>query len=284
MTGFLCSNMKNNTIGKYIENEKKSQAISTKDLCRGICSLASYSRFKNSESIPDLLLLNCFLERLGHNPNSISFSCSEHEIYLFIFRNKIERAKNRNLELTKKLLCEYKTFNNNTVINEQFIDMIQGYICLSEYNILDAISYFSSALNRTNLKYAFSDELVLHRYEFECLYQLSILEKNVSHLYYLYNFLKQKMDFHYLKKYYFGTISVSLAESYIENKAYESASKIIDNSIRYMQKENQTRNLLELLTLKAKLNEDFAGELSNLKIACESINDILLDMENHEYI
>ena len=272
------------TIGDYIDNKKRSLAISTTELCRGICSLATYSRLRNSESIPDLLLLNCLLERLGFDPNNINISCSEQEINLLMIRQKIEKLKENDIKHIKQLLSIYISHSRNNILHKQYIDFIQGRIFLFENNKEEAIKYFSSSIERTNLNKNLYDTLVLHRYEFECLYYLCILENDFSQLHALYHFLHYKNDFHYLKRCYYSEISISIAKNLIQNNDTSSAMIIIDNAIKYLQKENQIANLFELLSLKAEVSKEPYASSKPLRDMCLSINTILEDLKKNEHI
>ena len=39
--------------------------MNVKDICRGICSPSSYCMYENGEIVPDILLVNMFLDRMG---------------------------------------------------------------------------------------------------------------------------------------------------------------------------------------------------------------------------
>ena len=41
------------------------------DLCRGICSVASYSRIESGEAVIPLVMAQTFLERLGTDPGQL---------------------------------------------------------------------------------------------------------------------------------------------------------------------------------------------------------------------
>ena len=65
------------TLGEVFERERTNKKLSQKDLCAGICSAATYNRIEKNVIVPDKILIDTLLERLGCNPFMIEFvGCS----------------------------------------------------------------------------------------------------------------------------------------------------------------------------------------------------------------
>lgn len=48
-----------------LTKEREKQGISQERLCRGLCAVSALSRYENGERIPDRLLMNALIQRLG---------------------------------------------------------------------------------------------------------------------------------------------------------------------------------------------------------------------------
>lgn len=49
----------------FLTKEREKQGISQERLCRGLCAVSALSRYENGERIPDRLLMNALIQRLG---------------------------------------------------------------------------------------------------------------------------------------------------------------------------------------------------------------------------
>ena len=52
-------------IGRLLYGIRTKYEMNVKDICRGICSPSSYCMYENGEIVPDILLVNMFLDRMG---------------------------------------------------------------------------------------------------------------------------------------------------------------------------------------------------------------------------
>lgn len=71
--------MRKKHIGSLIEDLRKKQNISRKSLCEGLCESSILSKLELGESVPNILLVDRFLQRLGKSPDMFEVLLSDDE-------------------------------------------------------------------------------------------------------------------------------------------------------------------------------------------------------------
>lgn len=67
----------------FLTKEREKQGISQERLCRGLCVVSALSRYENGERIPDRLLMNALIQRLGKSSDELTtmISCQEYAYF-----------------------------------------------------------------------------------------------------------------------------------------------------------------------------------------------------------
>ena len=72
-----------NMFSGFLRKEREKRGISQERLCRGVCAVSALSRYENGERIPDRLLMNTLIERLGKSSDKLvtMISCQEYAYF-----------------------------------------------------------------------------------------------------------------------------------------------------------------------------------------------------------
>ncbi|MFR8019378.1 MAG: helix-turn-helix domain-containing protein [Mediterraneibacter gnavus] len=83
----------------FLRKEREKRGISQERLCRGVCAVSALSRYENGERIPDRLLMNTLIERLGKSSDKLVTMISCQEYAYFEWKSKVKET------LRKKKYC-----------------------------------------------------------------------------------------------------------------------------------------------------------------------------------
>jgi len=101
--------MRDKNVGKIIYTLRTCNHISQEKLARGLCSVPALSRIESSERIPDKLLLDALLQRLGKSSNKLESIISVNDYELYLYRERIQRyIIGKKYEKAKELLAKYE--------------------------------------------------------------------------------------------------------------------------------------------------------------------------------
>ena len=115
----------------FLTKEREKQGISQERLCRGLCAVSALSRYENGERIPDRLLMNALIQRLGKSSEQLTTMISCQEYAYFEWKRKVKEAlKKQNISLAQELLQKKEALNGtvNAALQEQFYRYIQGIL------------------------------------------------------------------------------------------------------------------------------------------------------------
>ena len=115
----------------FLTKEREKQGISQERLCRGLCAVSALSRYENGERIPDRLLMNVLIQRLGKSSEQLTTMISCQEYAYFEWKRKVKEAlKRQNISLAQELLQKKEALNGtvNAALQEQFYRYIQGIL------------------------------------------------------------------------------------------------------------------------------------------------------------
>lgn len=76
----------------FLTKEREKQGISQERLCRGLCAVSALSRYENGERIPDRLLMNALIQRLGKSSDQLTTMISCQEYAYFEWKRKVKEA------------------------------------------------------------------------------------------------------------------------------------------------------------------------------------------------
>lgn len=163
-----------NTFGKLIEKNRRARNISKTKLCRGLCSVTSLSRYEQDVRIPEKILADALLERMGIKPYQYEFILSDEDFYQSMLRKKIIYAvDNGMLQVGKEYVDKYRqTINGNQNLHIQFMLLEEGKIAMKENKMAIAGDKFQQALECTVGK-MISDDILFSNTEMELIFYQS---------------------------------------------------------------------------------------------------------------
>ena len=115
----------------FLRKEREKRGISQERLCRGVCAVSALSRYENGERIPDRLLMNTLIERLGKSSDKLVTMISCQEYAYFEWKSKVkETLRKKNIALVQELILrkEARDASVNLVLQEQFYQYIQEIV------------------------------------------------------------------------------------------------------------------------------------------------------------
>ena len=141
--------MRDKNSGKMIFTLRSHYKISMEKLAKGICSITSLSRFESCERIPDKLLLDALLQRLGKSSDKLEAIMTVADYRLFVHREKIEECIiTEDYKTAKELLSEYeKKHKAKEPVHMQYILKMKAILCeLEERDIENSRRYIEEAI------------------------------------------------------------------------------------------------------------------------------------------
>lgn len=124
----------------FLTKEREKQGISQERLCRGLCAVSALSRYENGERIPDRLLMNALIQRLGKSSDQLTTMISCQEYAYFEWKRKVKEAlRNKKISLAQELLQKKESLDGcvHSVLQEQFYRYIQGILMGMSADISD---------------------------------------------------------------------------------------------------------------------------------------------------
>lgn len=122
--------MRNENSGKIITALRVQDDISLRKLAKGLCSLPTLSRIESCERIPDKLLLDTLLQRLGKASDKLEAIMGIPDYQVYLRREQIEEyiISGEYVE-AKKLIDKYLTRREaNTTVHRQYILKIKAIL------------------------------------------------------------------------------------------------------------------------------------------------------------
>lgn len=143
--------MSESSLGKLITATRIKKQLSKVALCRGLCSVTALSRYESGKRIPDKLMADALLERLGLCPYVYEFISSEDEFFLSIQRKNIENLVFGNqFPEALSLIGKYeKHIKDSDRLHMQYLLFQKGMISAKTDRLSDSDIYFCQALNYT---------------------------------------------------------------------------------------------------------------------------------------
>lgn len=192
--------MKNN-IGEILYTLRSEKKISQEELCRGLCTKGAYSRYESGERLPDRLLLNALLQRMGKSADKLSTILTNDEyIYLTWKKEALIAMGSQNVDKLKKLLKQYEEFHItvNANLQQQFVYQIEAVIAEHEgKNLKECLGLVERAieLSMPNIKTQKLEEYLISTEEMRLLLNLSFLLIQDKQEEYAYQLLSQIVEY-----------------------------------------------------------------------------------------
>lgn len=127
-------------IGELVHYTRRNQGITIKDICRGLCSVSTISRYEYGMRKPDHILLNALIQRMGKSPDDIEVILTKKEYEYVKWKNNIcdllqagEWRKAEQLRKEEPLI----TNRSSKQVRKQFAFLVEAIIARQKHNDID---------------------------------------------------------------------------------------------------------------------------------------------------
>lgn len=272
-------------IGRLLYGIRTKYEMNVKDICRGICSPSSYCMYENGEIVPDILLVNMFLDRMGFGILGLTAYISEKEVVYFKWKESTRACiRNENYKKLEMLLERIPTGNVslNKKIREQYAWFIKGIVAEKDTaDLKKATECYEKALECTcgfliksqKIEGTFSvREIHIYAIYLNLLCKVNPKEKEevISRFYQL----MQYVNVHYVEEQQKVKIYPLLVclwgNLVIEGKDTEGSFEIFEKTLELLRKQKSLYCLLEIMRLHIlvglKEKRDMSKEQEDIKI------------------
>lgn len=272
-------------IGRLLYGIRTKYEMNVKDICRGICSPSSYCMYENGEIVPDILLVNMFLDRMGFGILGLTAYISEKEVVYFKWKESTRACiRNENYKKLVMLLEHMPTGNVslNKKIREQYAWFIKGIVAEKDTaDLKKATECYEKALECTcgfliksqKIEGTFSvREIHIYAIYLNLLCKVNTKEKEevISRFYQL----MQYVNVHYVEEQQKVKIYPLLVclwgNLVIEGKDTEGSFEIFEKTLELLRKQKSLYCLLEIMRLHIlvglKEKRDMSKEQEDIKI------------------
>ena len=272
-------------IGRLLYGIRTKYEMNVKDICRGICSPSSYCMYENGEIVPDILLVNMFLDRMGFGILGLTAYISEKEVVYFKWKESTRACiRNENYKKLGMLLEHMPTGNVslNKKIREQYAWFIKGLVAEKDTaDLKKATECYEKALECTcgfliksqKIEGTFSvREIHIYAIYLNLLCKVKPKEKEevISRFYQL----MQYVNVHYVEEQQKVKIYPLLVclwgNLVIEGKDTEGSFEIFENTLELLRKQKSLYCLLEIMRLHIlvglKEKRDMSKEQEDIRI------------------
>ena len=98
--------------GEIIRFFRKEKNIKMKELCMGVCTTAFMSQIENCQKIPNAILFEFLMQRMGVSSDEYAIMSNEDEYVYFMWREKVYNAiENKEWNNLKELLQDMETLD-----------------------------------------------------------------------------------------------------------------------------------------------------------------------------
>lgn len=276
------------TFGELLEKNRLDKNVLKNKLCRGLCSSVALLRYEQDERIPEKIMADSLLERLGIKPYQFEFVLNDDEFHQIMLRQEIEDFIWKDeLKAARNSLKRYKdSIKSCHSIHLQYVLLKEGEIAKKEENLKLAVKDFQEAMQFTKMEEALKESgsgILLTNTETELLFQM-------AECLYLTGKRQQSNDlFQILKKYmeefswdnekrvmYYPHILYRMSEFACEDLDFERAEEMLLKAKEEMIREYQLWDLYEVMALlkavREKVGKEFAQEDENFMNALKIVN------------
>lgn len=262
------------TFGELLEKNRLDKNVLKNKLCRGLCSSVALLRYEQDERIPEKIMADSLLERLGIKPYQFEFVLNDDEFHQIMLRQEIEDFIWKDeLKAARNSLKRYKdSIKSCHSIHLQYVLLKEGEIAKKEENLKLAVKDFQEAMQCTKMEEALKESgsgILLTNTETELLFQL-------AECLYLTGKRQQSNDlFQILKKYmeesfwdnekrmtYYPHILYRMSEFAYRKCNYGLAEQMLEKAKEEIIGECQIWELCDILALLKEVREKMGKEFS----------------------
>lgn len=267
-------------LGIVLQNLRMEQGISQKELSQGLCSVSTLFRIESGERMPDQMLFDSLVSRLGKDSVKWELILKENDKRLLYKRNYIEYLIwAEEWEQLEKELKDYQDFSGVVKkLHEQYICLIQAILCKTRKQYEEALQYCYEGLKKTNVlmsrSFRIRGRLSRNELQLLCLIGELFTYKNESE-FQIYSYWKELLA--YIEKfctdktYYFKFF---IQASYYLSKAtykqqFQESVGYFNRGIQKIREERTIyylKEYIELLKVFRKIDNDILSEFSEEEI------------------
>lgn len=245
-----CAGNKNMHLGKVIKYVRERRGFSQKQLCQGLCTVATLSRFESGDQSPSWNCVHAMLERLDMAWKGYTAILTADELHLDKMRKEIaklfailEREKEEHqkdtLNTLRNMIDDMESRIKNTdKINRQFIMRQRALIAYETHtcDLSERLDRLTAALHMTlpDLSFEEMNQMLYSEEEFSLLINIASTYHKLGQVrqsFYIYEQLYRVFK----RNYYHHNLMVFFAQSYAialgREKAYEDAIRVADDGI-----------------------------------------------------
>lgn len=251
--------MQNMKIGEVLEKERNNRGLMKNEVCKGLCSPSTYGRYENSQIEPNKFMIDALLERIGKNPEKISYMASADEIDCVKIRFKIEKKlRKRRTDEVEQFINQYKELSivYGNKLHLQYILRTEALIFLFSNKKSEAVNKLKEALLITKeLDFMSDNRPVFTVMEMEIiLYLCSNKFFDEELLFELYYYITRLGDKNILKLRFYDKVALEI----VNNKKGVEDRKLVlmlDDVLTYKRRIFQYVGVSEILRSKKLLGE-----------------------------
>lgn len=238
--------------------EKK---VKQKKLCWGLCSQGTYCRYEYGERMPDSLLLNAIMQRMGKSTDKLTtiLSIGEYQYYLWK-RKALAAVSQEDMDELDHLLKEpiASKFTINKVLQKQFLYRMQALVAYyKDGDISKGISLLERAIDLTipNLQYHSLDWFQISIDEMHIMLELANFrikgkrsEETETMLFQIVEYAEKNYDDYEAKVKVLPRAVKLLYPLLMEKERYEEAMKLCKKAVDLLLWQGVLYDLAELMT------------------------------------
>lgn len=247
-------------------------------------------RYERDERMPEKIMADALLERLGIEPYQFEFVLSDDEFHKIMLQKKIENfIWNGDFEEAKAGLGKYKeSIRGCRRLHMQYVLLKEGEIAKEQGDARLSTEKFQAAMECSGMEKAIletKNSVLLSNTEMELLFQQAeslYLIEETGRSCHLFEILKRYMEECFWdnekRAMYYPHILYRMAEFTYINKNFELAEKMLEKAREEMVREYQLWDLYEVLALlkeiRGKLGREFVREDEDFMTALKLVNMI----------
>ncbi len=266
-----CAESKNMHLGKVIKHVRERRGFSQKQLCQGLCTVATLSRFESGEQSPSWDCVHAMLERLGMAQDEYTAILTADELHLDKMKKEImklgvmherEKAEHKHdiLNTLLNMIDDMESKIKKTdIINRQFIMRQRALIAYETHtcDLDERLNRLTAALHMTlpNLSFEDMHQMLYTEEEFSLLINIARTYHKLGQVrqsFYIYEQLYRVFK----RNYYHHDLMIFFAQSYAialsNEKADEDVIRVADDGIAIAIEKKQYEVLPILLHVQAE--------------------------------
>ena len=188
--------MQKYTFGKLLIRFRKERQLKVLEMCEGLCNEITYRAFEKEKMIPNILLFERFLERMGVSPEEISWMVNNEEYEYYLWQEQVcEAIENEKWVELEKLLKSDVCIKNycDEKLEKQFFLYVDAILKGVQKDYHKAVRQLEDAAQQTMPEmFAILEKKIL----------LSTLELHILMLYLYYGVMGNILELEEGKRYF----------------------------------------------------------------------------------